>query len=156
MPGRAENTGNQRRHDGIGRSQADRLRSSKNWIFSIQMYPEFSTLLLPYLDLAGTAVFATSGALASARAHQTPLTFAFFAVVTGIGGSTLSELLMGVPVSWVHHPTNIAVCLVVALVTWTTPPAWWPNSAIDWFDAVGIAAYGSVGAAGALSHRDRR
>jgi uncharacterized membrane protein YeiH len=116
------------------------------------MYREFSTLLLPYLDLAGTAVFATSGALAAARAHQTPLTFAFFAVVTGIGGSTLSELLMGVPVSWVHHPANIAVCLVVALVTWTTPLAWWPNSAIDWFDAVGIAAYGAVGAAGALSH----
>jgi uncharacterized membrane protein YeiH len=26
------------------------------------------------------------------------------------------------------------------------------NSAIDWFDAVGIAAYGAVGAASALSH----
>jgi uncharacterized membrane protein YeiH len=90
------------------------------------MYPEFPTLLLPYLDLAGTAVFATSGALAAARARQTPLTFAFFAVVTGIGGNTLSELLMGVPVAWVHHPTNIVVCLVVALVTWTTPLAWWP------------------------------
>jgi hypothetical protein len=37
-------------------------------------------------DLAGTAVFATSDALAAARARQTPLTFAFFAVVTGIGG----------------------------------------------------------------------
>jgi uncharacterized membrane protein YeiH len=118
----------------------------------IQMYPEFPTLLLPYLDLAGTAVFATSGALAAARARQTPLTFAFFAVVTGIGGNTLSELLMGVPVAWVHHPTNIVVCLVVALVTWTTPLAWWPNSAIYWFDAVGIAAYGVVGAASALSH----
>jgi uncharacterized membrane protein YeiH len=118
----------------------------------IQMYPEFPTLLLPYLDLAGTAVFATSGALAAARARQTPLTFAFFAIVTGIGGNTLSELLMGVPVAWVHHPTNIVVCLVVALVTWTTPLAWWPDSAIDWFDAVGIAAYGVVGAASALSH----
>jgi uncharacterized membrane protein YeiH len=40
----------------------------------------------------------------------------------------------------------------VALVTWTTPLAWWPNSAIDWFDAVGIAAYGAAGAASALSH----
>jgi hypothetical protein len=59
--------------------------------------PEFPTLLLPYLDLAGTAVFATSGALAAARARQTPLTFAFFAIVTGIGGNTLTRrcLLVG-------------------------------------------------------------
>jgi uncharacterized membrane protein YeiH len=118
----------------------------------IQTYPEFPTLLLPYLDLAGTAVFATSGALAAARARQTPLTFAFFALVTGIGGNTLSELVMGVPVTWVHHPTNIVVCLGVALVTWTTPLAWWPNNAVDWFNAVGIAAYGAVGAASSLSH----
>jgi uncharacterized membrane protein YeiH len=119
--------------------------------FDIQMYSEFPALLLPYLNLAGTAVFAASGSLAPARARQTPLTFVFFAVVTGIGGSTLSELLMGVPVTWIHHPTNIVVCLVVALVTWITPLAWWPNSAIDWFDAVGIAAYGTAGAASALS-----
>jgi uncharacterized membrane protein YeiH len=113
---------------------------------------ELSALLLPSLDMAGTAVFATSGALAAARARQTPLTFAFFAVVTGIGGNTLSELLMGAPVAWVHHPTNIVVCLIVALLAWVTPLAWWPNRAIDWFDAVGIAAYGAVGAANALTY----
>jgi hypothetical protein len=61
----------------------------------IQMYHELSASLLPSFYMAGTAVFATSGALAAARARQTPLTFAFFAVVTGIGGKTLSELLMG-------------------------------------------------------------
>jgi uncharacterized membrane protein YeiH len=116
------------------------------------MYHELSAWLLPSLDMAGTAVFAVSGALAAARARQTPLTFAFFAVVTGIGGNTLSELLMGAPVVWVHHPTNIVVCLVVALFAWITPLAWWPNRAIDWFDAVGIAAYGAVGAAKALNY----
>jgi uncharacterized membrane protein YeiH len=115
------------------------------------MHHELSALLLPSFDMAGTAVFATPGALAAARARQTPLTFAFFAVVTGVGGNTLSELLMGAPVGWVHHPTSIIVCLIVALLTWITPPAWWPNRAIDWFDAVGIAAYGAVGAANALT-----
>jgi uncharacterized membrane protein YeiH len=116
------------------------------------MYHELSALLLASFDMAGTAVFATSGALAAAHARQTPLTFAFFAVVTGIGGSTLSELLMGAPVVWVHHPTNIVVCLIVALLAWSTPLAWWSSRAIDWFDAVGIAAYGAVGAANALSY----
>jgi uncharacterized membrane protein YeiH len=118
----------------------------------IQMYHELSAFLLASFDTAGTAVFATSGALAAARARQTPLTFAFFAVVTGIGGSTLSALLMGAPVAWVHHPANIVVCLIVALLAWSTPLAWWPSRAIDWFDAVGIAAYGAVGAANALTY----
>jgi uncharacterized membrane protein YeiH len=119
---------------------------------AIEMYNELSSVLLSSFDMAGTAVFATSGALAAARARQTPLTFAFFAIVTGIGGNTLSELLMGVPIVWVHRPTYILVCLIVAFLTWITPLAWWPNRAIDWFDAVGIAAYGALGAAKALTY----
>ena len=116
------------------------------------MCTEPSTSLLAHLYLAGTAVFAMSGALAAARAHRTPLTFAFFAVITAVGGNTVSELLMGAPVSWVHHPTSIVVCLGVAFATWVTPLAWWPARAIDWFDAIGIAAYGVIGAANALAY----
>lgn len=116
------------------------------------MCTELSASLLSHLDLVGTAVFATSGALVAARARRTPLTFAFFAVITGIGGNTVSELLMGAPVLWVHHPASIVVCLAVASVTWITPLAWWPDRAIDWFDAIGIAAYGVMGAANALAY----
>ena len=116
------------------------------------MYQELSALLLDWFDMVGTAVFATSGALAAARARQTPLTFAFFALVAGIGGNTLSALLMGAPVAWVHHPASIVVCLIVALLAWSTPLAWWPSRAIDWFDAVGIAAYGVGGAGNALTY----
>jgi uncharacterized membrane protein YeiH len=119
---------------------------------SIHMPQELPALFVPYLDLAGAAVFAATGALAAARVRQTPLAFAFFAVVTGIGGNTVSELLMGAPVAWVHHPESVSVCLIVALLTWMTPLNWWPNRAIDWLDAVGIAAYGAVGAAKALAY----
>jgi hypothetical protein len=72
MPGSAENAENRRCHDGIGWSASRPIPQFKG--LDIQMYPEFPTLLLPCLDLAGTAVFATSGALAAARAGQTPLT----------------------------------------------------------------------------------
>lgn len=87
----------------------------------IEMYLEFPALVVRSLDIARTAVFAVSGALAPAQVHQTFLTFAFFAVVTGIGGIMLSQLLMRVPVVWIHHPTNIVVCVIVA--PWTTPSA---------------------------------
>jgi uncharacterized membrane protein YeiH len=72
-------------------------------VLAIQMHHELSALLFTSFEMAGTAVFATSGALAAARTHQTLLTFAFFAVVTGVGGSTLSELLMGAPVSYARR-----------------------------------------------------
>ena len=63
----------------------------------------------PWLDLAGLAVFAASGALAAARRGQTLVTLAFFALVTGVGGGTVRDLLIGAPVFWVHD-ARAAAC----------------------------------------------
>jgi uncharacterized membrane protein YeiH len=41
---------------------------------------------LALFDYAGLCLFALSGALAAAEKQQTPITFAFFATVTGVGG----------------------------------------------------------------------
>lgn len=105
-----------------------------------------------WLDIAGIAVFATSGALAAARMRQTLVTFAFFAAITGIGGGTVRDLLIGAPVFWMHDSTLIAVCLGVAVAVWLTPLTWWPDRAVDWFDALGLAAYSVFGAAKALAY----
>ncbi len=108
--------------------------------------------LLPLLDLSGIALFAATGALAAAGRAQTFVTAAFFALVTGIGGGTIRDLLIGAPVWWVHHPYVAALCLGVAGVIWITPQRWWTdNKALDWFDALGLAAYAVFGAAKALS-----
>lgn len=106
----------------------------------------------PWLDLIGLAVFAASGALAAARRGQTPVTLAFFAMVTGVGGGTARDLLIGAPVFWVHDARAAAVCLTMAALIWATPARWWRGSALDWFDAVGLAAYAVYGAAKALGH----
>ena len=107
--------------------------------------------LLPWLNLAGLAVFAASGALAAARARQTIVTFCFFAVVTGVGGGTTRDLLIGAPVFWLHDAGPILICLVVAGLVWASPRRWWSEHALDWFDALGLAAYAVYGAAKALS-----
>ncbi len=109
------------------------------------------THFLPWLDLFGIAVFAASGALAAARARQTLVTFSFFALVTGVGGGTVRDLLIGVPVFWVHDWRVPAVCLGSTLVVWVTPAHWWRGRALDWFDAVGLAVYATFGAAKALA-----
>lgn len=115
-----------------------------------------ATVLLPafapWLDVAGLAVFAVSGALAAARRAQTPVTLAFFALITGVGGGTVRDLLIGAPVFWVHDARAAAVCLIMAAVVWMTPERWWRGAALDWFDAVGLAAYAVYGAAKALGY----
>lgn len=106
----------------------------------------------PYLDVAGIAVFAVSGALAATQRGQTFVTLAFFALVTGVGGGTVRDLLIGAPVFWVHDARVAAVCLVMAAVIWVTPERWWRGAALDWFDAVGLAAYAVYGAAKAIGY----
>ena len=114
------------------------------------LHPIALPALWPWLDLAGLAVFAASGALAAAQRGQTFVTLAFFALVTGVGGGTVRDLLIGAPVFWVGDSRAAAACLVVAVVIWLTPERWWRGQALDWFDAVGLAAYAVFGAAKAL------
>ncbi|MEP3225090.1 MAG: trimeric intracellular cation channel family protein [Parasphingorhabdus sp.] len=105
---------------------------------------------LGWLDLFGIAVFAISGALVAARNGQTLVTFAFFALVTGVGGGTVRDLLIGAPVFWVQDSRVPILCLAIALIVWVTPVRIWRPAAVDWFDAIGLAAYSVFGAAKAL------
>ena len=114
------------------------------------LVPALAPTLPPALDLAGTAVFALTGALLAARLRQTFVTMAFFALVTGVGGGTVRDLLIGAPVFWVRDPWVAPICLGVALIAWFTPRAWWEGKLIEWLDAGGLAAYATLGAAKAL------
>src|SRR3546814_17374218 len=60
--------------------------------------------VLGILDLLSVAIFALTGALLAARQNQTFVTMAFFALVTGVGGGTLRDLLIGAPVFWIADP----------------------------------------------------
>ncbi len=103
------------------------------------------------LDLAGIAVFALTGALLAAQLRQTFVTMAFFALVTGVGGGTVRDLLIGAPVFWVRDPLVAPVCLGVALIAWFTPHRWWEAKLLDYADALGLAAYAVLGTAKALA-----
>lgn len=103
------------------------------------------------LDLLGTAVFALTGALLAARLRQTFVTMAFFALITGVGGGSVRDLLIGAPVFWVRDPWVAPVCLTVALVAWFTPRKWWEGQLLEWADAAGLAAYAVLGTAKSLA-----
>jgi uncharacterized membrane protein YeiH len=116
------------------------------------MAPQIPPALPPALDLIGIAVFALSGALVATRLKQTMVTVAFFALVTGVGGGSVRDLLIGAPVFWVHDPWVAPVILLTALIAWFTPLRWWEGKVLDWADAVGLATYAVLGTAKALSY----
>lgn len=112
---------------------------------------QIAPALIAALDLFGIALFAASGALAAAQQRQTLVTFAFFALLTGVGGGTVRDLLIGAPVFWVQDWRFPATCLGAALLVWMTPARLWSPRALDWFDAVGLAVYSVFGAWKSLS-----
>ena len=107
--------------------------------------------LLELLNWAGIAVFAVSGALLAAEKKQTLVTFIFFAVVTGVGGGTVRDLLIGAPVFWVHENATLLICFAAAGAVWMLPAGVLKGRPLLWFDAAGLAAYSSFGAAKGLA-----
>lgn len=114
--------------------------------------PDALATLWPGVDLFGIGLFALTGAVMAARHRQTFVTASFFALVTGVGGGSVRDLLIGAPVFWVHDPWIALLCIGVALMVWLTPMRWWDERVIDWFDAFGLAVYAVYGTAKALQH----
>ena len=108
-------------------------------------------LVITALDWFGVAVFAVTGALVASRKQMDIFGFALLATVTGIGGGSMRDLLLGVPVFWVGQPLYVGVCVMVAAVVFFT--AHIPESRyrlLMWLDAVGLSFFCVVGASKGL------
>jgi uncharacterized membrane protein YeiH len=104
--------------------------------------------LLMILDYAGVAVFAATGALAASRKELDFIGFLFFAAITGLGGGTIRDVILGRPVFWVMDPTYILICVATgAFVYFTAHRVEWRYRLLIWLDAIGLAAYCVLGAA---------
>ncbi len=107
--------------------------------------------LLPALDLAAAAVFALTGALVASRKQMDIVGFMWLGVVTGVGGGTVRDLLLGVPVFWVRDVSPVIACLAAAVLAFFT--AHHVHSRyrlILWLDAVGLALVTMAGTAKGL------
>ncbi|WP_029064243.1 trimeric intracellular cation channel family protein [Labrenzia sp. DG1229] len=112
-------------------------------------------MLLQLLDYLGVAVFAATGGIVASRKQLDFIALLFFATVTGIGGGTLRDLLLGVPVFWVENEAYVLVCLFVSIVVWFFAHLIERlNKPLRWADAIGISAYSVMGAAKAMSVGD--
>jgi len=100
-----------------------------------------------FLDYAGVAVFAATGALSASRKELDFIGFLFLAGVTGVGGGTVRDLILGVPVFWVANHDYLAVCAAMAVIVYVTAHLIESRyRLLLWLDAVGLAAYCVYGA----------
>jgi uncharacterized membrane protein YeiH len=106
----------------------------------------------------GIAVFALSGALAAARKGMDPFGFILLATVAAIGGGTLRDLVLGVPVFWLRAPSSLLICAAVGLLTYfigLRKPghigALGRQKLLVWADAVGLAIFTVLGAEKAMA-----
>ena len=111
-------------------------------------------LVIEFLDYFGIVVFAVSGALAAARARMDVVGFALLGIVTGIGGGSIRDMLLGrLPVFWIEQPQYIVLCVVAALVTFVAVPIIASRlKLLLWADAVGLAVFAVLGAQTALAN----
>src|SRR5687768_296480 len=72
--------------------------------------------IVQFFDILAAIVFAVSGSLVASRKNMDVMGFMWFAVITGVGGGTVRDLILGVPVFWVQHPAHVAACVVTAVV----------------------------------------
>lgn len=109
------------------------------------------TEILRALDLLSAVVFAITGGLVASRKGLDLVGFLWLGVITGVGGGTLRDLLLGVPVFWVHDPTPVALCLLVSgLLHFTAHVVTSRYRLILWLDAAGMALVAVAGTAKGL------
>lgn len=77
----------------------------------------------------------------------------WLAVLTGVGGGTVRDLVLGAPVFWVVNPYHLTACLITAVAVFVAAPRIESRySLLLWFDALGLAFVTVAGTAKALDY----
>lgn len=79
-------------------------------MIGIEIHPNFSFII----EVLGTIAFAMSGAFAAIEKRFDPFGVIIIAFVTAVGGGTIRDWLIGVPVAWMRDLTLCIVVIVAA------------------------------------------
>ena len=107
--------------------------------------------IVHFFDVLAAIVFAVSGALVASRKGMDAMGFIWLAVVTGVGGGTMRDLILDVPVFWVQNPSYVIACVVTAIVMhFVAPLVESRYTMLMWIDAFGLALVTIAGTVKAL------
>jgi uncharacterized membrane protein YeiH len=100
----------------------------------------------------GDVVFAVSGALTAGRYRMDIVGFVLIGTITGLGGGTIRDLLLGRTVWWTRSPEELLLCVAASIVTFFfLPDSVARHRWLKWSDALGLASFAVVGSHVALS-----
>jgi uncharacterized membrane protein YeiH len=107
--------------------------------------------LVVLLDYAAVFVFALTGALVASRAQLDIVGFLFVACLTGVGGGTVRDVLLGRdPVFWIGYPGYIGIaCAAAVAVFFGAHRLESRYRAILWLDALALSVAVPAGVAAA-------
>lgn len=108
---------------------------------------------LDVLDIVGTFVFAVAGGFRATRHDLDLLGVMVLAVVTGVGGGMIRDMLLGAtPVAALESELYLGVCLLggaVAFVASSRVATQWNR--VMFADAIGLGVFAAIGALKALA-----
>lgn len=110
-------------------------------------------MLIDFLDFAGTAAFALSGAISALKKRMDLGGILVIAFAVGNGGGSIRDALLGrTPVFWMHQTAYIWATLIPALLltAWLAPQKGSPyrkyfEKGIIYTDAFGLGLFAIVG-----------
>lgn len=102
---------------------------------------------LLWIDYAGVVVFAITGCLVAAKKRLDVISFILLAIVTGIGGGTLRDMILDRAVFWIQNPQFLVLCIATGVAMFfCAQKIHQYHRWIIWGDAVGIAVFSVSGA----------
>ena len=99
------------------------------------------------LDLIAVFIFALTGGLVASRAQLDVVGFLFLGCLTGVGGGTLRDLVLGRdPVFWIGSPHYLGVACAAAILAFFTAHRLESRyRAIVWLDALALSVAAAAG-----------
>lgn len=104
-------------------------------------------------ELIGCGVFAITGAIIAYQQKMDGVGVVVLAAVTAIGGGTIRDLLLDVPVFWLEQTSYIYAIIVSSLIAilWINSSKKLPEKALELADALGLALFVVMGTEKALN-----
>lgn len=98
------------------------------------------------LDILGVIAFSISGVLSSLRKRMDAFGILIIAFVTSVGGGTLRDVLLGLPVMWMQDMTYVYVIIVTSILAVIfRKKLSYLRKSLFLFDTLGIGLYTVVG-----------
>jgi uncharacterized membrane protein YeiH len=94
------------------------------------------------MGIMGIAVFTITGVLAGAKKGMDLFGIVIIGVITALGGGTLRDLILEVPIFWINNNLYIAIALSAAIVAFfLAKPLWGSYRTLLLLDGLGVALF---------------